>query len=178
MTTSETQDRGSLFQATNMEVIVYTKNDCNHCWNAKNLLRIYNIPFTEVNLEESDMLEQFKEANPRVRTMPYIVVKNLDNDVDKVIGGNAELTKLLYRRKDIVKALEKKANEDGPGLLFLAVENNNLTVHRLATFKNLDGTKLEFDPIQLFNDNLQFYTSDWLLESHPFDRVSFSEYNI
>lgn len=72
--------------------IVWSKDQCTYCDQAKNLLKAKNIEFEERNIMKDWTREQLLEAVPTARTLPQIF---LDGEL---IGGYAELrTKLTER---------------------------------------------------------------------------------
>tara|TARA_Y100001936_G_C15760186_1_gene500800 strand:+ start:178 stop:411 length:234 start_codon:yes stop_codon:yes gene_type:complete len=69
------------------EVIVYSKNMCGYCVQAKNWLKNKGIEYKEINIEEQPEARDFviKEGH---RTMPQIYIDG------KSMGGYHELVKL------------------------------------------------------------------------------------
>lgn len=69
------------------EVIVYSKNMCGYCVQAKNWLKNKGIEYKEINIEEQPEARDFviKEGH---RTMPQIYIDG------KSMGGYTELVKL------------------------------------------------------------------------------------
>jgi len=65
--------------------IVWSKNQCPYCDQAKNLLKMKNIEFEERNINKDWTREQLLEAVPNARTVPQIFLD------DKLIGGFTEL---------------------------------------------------------------------------------------
>lgn len=70
-----------------MLIEVYTKSNCPYCVSAKNWLKQKGYEFSEINLDDSDVLAAFKESYPNLRTVPQIIVDNT------VIGGFTDLIK-------------------------------------------------------------------------------------
>jgi glutaredoxin len=68
-----------------MKAIVWSKNGCPFCDQAKNLLKSKNIEFEERNIEKNWSREQLIEAVPNARTLPQIFLD------EKLIGGFTEL---------------------------------------------------------------------------------------
>ena len=69
------------------EVIVWSKDHCPFCVQAKNLLTMKEIPFEERNISQGPYTrEQLLEACPEARTVPQIVIDGV------VIGGYDKLT--------------------------------------------------------------------------------------
>jgi len=65
--------------------IVWSKNQCPYCDQAKNLLKMKGIEFEERNINKDYTKEQLLEAVPTARTVPQIF---LDGEL---IGGFTEL---------------------------------------------------------------------------------------
>ncbi len=73
-----------------MKVIVWSKERCIYCSEAKALLKLKGIEFEERNIEKGEWTrEQFTESNPTAKTFPQIWFD------DKLIGGFTELKKEL-----------------------------------------------------------------------------------
>lgn len=69
-----------------MKAIVWSKNQCPYCVQAKSLLELKGIEFEERNIETGDWTkEQLLEAVPTARTLPQIFLD------DEYVGGFAEL---------------------------------------------------------------------------------------
>ena len=69
-----------------MKAIVWSKNNCPYCDQAKALLKLKNIEFEERNIEKDYTREQLLEAVPNARTVPQVFLD------DKLIGGFVELS--------------------------------------------------------------------------------------
>ena len=69
------------------EVIVYSKNMCGYCVQAKNWLKNKNIEYKEINIEEQPEAREFVISEGH-RTMPQIYVDG------KSIGGYQQLIQL------------------------------------------------------------------------------------
>jgi glutaredoxin len=67
--------------------IVWSKNACPFCDQAKGLLKMKGIEFEERNVSKDWTKEQLMEAVPNARTVPQIFLD------DKLIGGFTELKK-------------------------------------------------------------------------------------
>ena len=74
-----------------MKAIVWSKDQCSFCVQAKNLLNSKNIEFEERNIQQDWTREQLLEAVPNARTVPQIFID------DKLIGGFTELRQHLQR---------------------------------------------------------------------------------
>ena len=83
-----------------MKVEVYSKNNCQHCIKAKNLLNLRGIEFTTYMLQESPTQEiaegdvpytreDFFELFPNARSVPQIVIDG------KAIGSYEQLVSFL-----------------------------------------------------------------------------------
>jgi glutaredoxin len=68
-----------------MKAIVWSKNGCPFCDQAKNLLKSKNIEFEERNIEVDWSREQLIEAVPNARTLPQIFLD------EQLVGGFTEL---------------------------------------------------------------------------------------
>jgi glutaredoxin-related protein len=68
-----------------MKAIVWSKNQCPFCDQAKGLLKLKGIEFEERNVSTDWTREQLLEAVPNARTVPQIFLD------DKLIGGFTEL---------------------------------------------------------------------------------------
>jgi glutaredoxin len=72
------------------KAIVWSKNNCPFCVQAKSLLKLKNIEFEERNINtETWTKEQLLEAVPDARTLPQIFLD------DNYIGGFTELRRHL-----------------------------------------------------------------------------------
>lgn len=69
-----------------MKAIVWSKNNCPYCDQAKALLKLKNIEFEEKNVEKDYSREQLLEAVPNARTLPQVFLEG------KLIGGFTELS--------------------------------------------------------------------------------------
>jgi glutaredoxin len=72
-----------------MQAIVWSKDQCPYCDQAKALLKSRNIEFEERNVSQDWTREQLLEAVPNARTVPQIF---LDGEL---VGGFTELRKRL-----------------------------------------------------------------------------------
>jgi glutaredoxin 3 len=73
-----------------MQAVVWSRNQCPYCDQAKNLLKLKGIEFEERNISLDYTKEQLLEAVPTARTVPQIF---LDGEL---IGGFTELKKHLH----------------------------------------------------------------------------------
>ena len=76
-----------------MKAIVWSKDQCPYCDQAKALLRSRNIEFEERNIQHGWTKEQLLEAVPNARTVPQIFLD------DKLVGGFTELRTTLTESK-------------------------------------------------------------------------------
>jgi glutaredoxin len=72
-----------------MQAIVWSKDACPFCVQAKALLESRGIEFEERNVSKNWTKEQLLEAVPTARTLPQIVLD------EQYIGGFTELRKYL-----------------------------------------------------------------------------------
>jgi glutaredoxin len=72
-----------------MKAIVWSKDACPFCDQAKNLLKLKGIEYEERNISRDWTREQLLEAVPNARTVPQIFLD------DELIGGFTELRKHL-----------------------------------------------------------------------------------
>jgi len=72
-----------------MKAVVWSKDSCLYCVQAKGLLKSKDIEFEERNIDQDWTREQLLEAVPTARTLPQIFVD------DKLIGGFNELRRHL-----------------------------------------------------------------------------------
>lgn len=71
------------------QAVVWSKNACPFCDQAKNLLKLKGIEYEERNISTDWTREQLLEAVPDARTVPQIFLDG------KLIGGFTELRKHL-----------------------------------------------------------------------------------
>ena len=71
------------------KAIVWSKENCPYCVQAKALLESKGIEFEERNVSKDWTREQLLEAVPNARTLPQIFLD------DKLVGGFTELRKHL-----------------------------------------------------------------------------------
>jgi glutaredoxin len=72
-----------------MSIKIYTKSNCSFCVQAKNWLNRNNLGYEEVSLDDPVLLEQFKNENPGLRTVPQIFLT--ENGLTTRIGGYTDL---------------------------------------------------------------------------------------
>jgi len=69
------------------QIKVYTRKRCPYCTSAKIWLKQKDYQFEEISLDDKDVLQEFRNNNPDLRTVPQIFVGN------ESIGGFSELIK-------------------------------------------------------------------------------------
>jgi glutaredoxin len=72
-----------------MKAVVWSKDSCPFCVQAKALLKQKDIEFEERNINQDWTKEQLLEAVPNARTLPQIFLD------DKLVGGFTELRRHL-----------------------------------------------------------------------------------
>ena len=70
-----------------MKAIVWSKNHCPYCDQAKNLLKLKGIEYEERNINDGWDKEDLLAAVPNARTVPQIFLD------DELVGGFTELRK-------------------------------------------------------------------------------------
>ena len=70
-------------------VVIYTKDNCPYCVQAKRLLEEKGKAYTEINIGRDIRRDDFMSLFPNVRTVPFIII-----DGDE-IGGFDKLTEWL-----------------------------------------------------------------------------------
>jgi len=71
-----------------MKAVVWSKDNCPYCVQAKNLLQLKGIEFEERNITQGTWTkEQLLESVPNARTLPQIFLD------EELIGGFTELKK-------------------------------------------------------------------------------------
>ena len=73
-----------------MKAIVWSKDNCPYCVQAKNLLQSKGIEYEERNINNNYTKDQLLEAVPNARTLPQIFIDN------NYIGGFTELHQHLH----------------------------------------------------------------------------------
>lgn len=72
-----------------MKVVIWSKNNCNFCTKAKELLTTNNITYEEYVLGENATKEELLKLVPNARTVPQIFIDNAH------IGGYTELAEFV-----------------------------------------------------------------------------------
>ena len=95
---------------TFLDVVVYTKDDCNWCLLLKALLRRKNVEFKEIKLETKEEIAKFNEIYC-VTTIPQLI------DDNKLVGGFTAVLDILRNQFDytllhkVVKVITKNLNK-------------------------------------------------------------------
>ena len=82
-----------------MNVVIYTKNQCSFCTNAKTLMNTKGIHYTEMRLGEDFTREYLLENYPTAKTFPVIIVDGF------YIGGYQEFQKMLTEQTENTQKL-------------------------------------------------------------------------
>lgn len=82
----------------NRKLDLYSKPDCVHCVTAKQILSTNLIAFNEFIIGSDISLDEFKAANPTIKTVPAFFVD------DVYIGGSSVLS-------DVIKMMETSDEE-------------------------------------------------------------------
>ncbi len=80
-----------------MNIIMYSKDNCSYCTNAKMLLSSKGLSYTEYKLGEDFTRETLLEMFPEARTFPVIVVDGFN------IGGYIQLKEKLDTQSNDTK---------------------------------------------------------------------------
>ena len=68
-----------------MNIVLYTKDNCQNCNSAKNLLEARSIEYTAYDLSDPHKMAEFLQVNPEKRQMPQIWING------QYVGGLAGL---------------------------------------------------------------------------------------
>ena len=79
-----------------MNTVIYSKKDCPYCVKAKALLTAKGSVYTEVNVGEDIMKEDFVSLFPNVQTVPFILIDG------KQIGGYVALVEYYANQKEFL----------------------------------------------------------------------------
>lgn len=69
------------------DIKLYTRKRCPYCTSAKIWLKQKDYQFEEISLDDMEVLQEFRNNNPSLKTVPQIFVDN------ESIGGFSELIK-------------------------------------------------------------------------------------
>lgn len=72
-----------------MKIVIWSRDNCLHCEQAKNYLKVRDIIFEERRIGTEWTREQLLELVPNARTIPQIFID------DQLIGGFTELAHYL-----------------------------------------------------------------------------------
>ena len=81
-------------EGTKMKVVVWSKDACPYCEQAKGLLTIKGIEFEEKKIGHGYTTEQLLEVAPTARTVPQIFID------EQLIGGFIDLRKHLEKEEN------------------------------------------------------------------------------
>ena len=76
-------------------VVLITRDECVYCDNAKALLKMNNIKFTEYHMGLDYTREEVLEKYPTQKTLPIVLIN------DELIGGYTELFDRLRGKDEI-----------------------------------------------------------------------------
>ncbi len=93
------------------QIVVFSKTQCPHCIEAKDILKNYDIPFTEINIEEDLHNSMLMSYASKRHTVPQIFFN------DKHIGGASELKQISG---DAVKQMAEVALSEANDPAFLS----------------------------------------------------------
>jgi glutaredoxin 3 len=86
-------------ESKNTQYIIYSKQNCTYCVQAKTLLTMKGLEFEERKIDENpELLEELKKLVPNVKTVPQIFSNKKLTDATsewKHIGGFSELAARL-----------------------------------------------------------------------------------
>lgn len=77
------------------QALVYSKDNCTYCVQAKNLLKLEQIPYTESLIGKDISREDFIDLYPEHRSMPLIFING------EKVGGYNELREYLARNPEV-----------------------------------------------------------------------------
>jgi glutaredoxin len=87
-----------------MNVMIYTKDNCHFCTNAKALLATKGIGYTEMKLNEDFTREYLVENYPSAKSFPLIIIDGF------YIGGYEQLKNKLNESSDTTQKLLNEGN--------------------------------------------------------------------
>lgn len=85
-----------------MKIIVYSKDECSFCDNARDLLNSQGKEFIEYKLDKDFTRPVLKEIFPNAKTFPVITINGI------YIGGYSELSE-LFRNETVEQRARKHA---------------------------------------------------------------------
>lgn len=77
-----------------MRIIIYSRDNCIYCDQARDLLRSLGKEFIEYKLDKDFTRPVLKETFPNAKTFPVITINGV------YIGGFTELSELMKERKN------------------------------------------------------------------------------
>lgn len=83
-----------------MKTVIWSKENCAYCDQAKELLRMHDVPFVENKIGEGYTREDLLEAVPNARSVPQIFMYG------RYVGGYTDLEK--YFEENISGSTEGK----------------------------------------------------------------------
>jgi glutaredoxin 3 len=72
-----------------MSIVVYSKENCSFCVQAKNLLNRRGMAFQEIPMNDKNMVESVKLQYPNAKTAPVIIMDGV------YVGGYQQLQSIL-----------------------------------------------------------------------------------
>lgn len=79
-----------------LNITIYTRDNCPNCVTAKRILEAASLPYTDVDIMLGDRLENFLKEFPSARQMPQIFIN------DQRVGG-VEGLKVALRQLGILQ---------------------------------------------------------------------------
>jgi glutaredoxin len=86
-----------------MNVEIWSKTNCPYCTSAKEILRDFNVPFTERVLDRDFTKEILLETYPTAKTFPVVVIDGF------YIGGYNQLSEKLNEQRNTTQRLLNEA---------------------------------------------------------------------
>lgn len=86
-----------------MNVEIWSKINCPYCTSAKQILRDFNVPFTERVLDRDFTREILLETYPTAKTFPVVVIDGF------YIGGYNQLSEKLNEQRNTTQRLLNEA---------------------------------------------------------------------
>lgn len=128
-------------------IVIYTKDNCTYCEQAKAALKNRNLPFTQYNVPDDISTDEIRKKFPHARTFPVVLING--NDVGGFMGLDSFLRTfeairfasindhLLRKEYADAKTLLVKAAKDGVVKVRYWNRNNEETIRNLTLNKNL-----------------------------------------
>lgn len=86
-----------------MNIEIWSKTNCPYCTSAKEILRDFNIPFSEKVLDRDFTREMLLETYPTAKTFPVVVIDGF------YIGGYNQLSEKLNEQRNTTQRLLNEA---------------------------------------------------------------------